>query len=110
MVFPQCVLILYRRVLNSNIGRQHCSFANPQKILTGPQYEIHGRGWGSFDISLYVVLKPGHCWGSEDARPVPGEQQRRMLPLFWELDFERPLSQTSKTVTLRSVNRVGVAT
>lgn len=80
----------------------HQSFPNPHVIATKPPYEFRGQGRGSFDISVYVVLKYGYHWDHPKARPLPRHRERRMLPLFWELDFGNPLSSASYTMTVKS--------
>ncbi|KAH7411837.1 kinase-like domain-containing protein [Phaeosphaeria sp. MPI-PUGE-AT-0046c] len=85
--------------------RQHQSFrkSHYEMGVDKHPFEFHGRGWGSFDISVYLVLRPGSYWDWHDARPVPGENYNRMLPLFWGLTFGKERTETQKTVAVRSM-------
>lgn len=82
---------------------KHCSFNRPTTVLTSPPFELNGGGWGSFDISVYVVLKSGYEWLEDEARPIPGQREKRMLPLSWGLNFMSPESQHSRVVKVRKI-------
>ncbi|KAH7089448.1 kinase-like domain-containing protein [Paraphoma chrysanthemicola] len=81
----------------------HQSFRKSHHICTHPPFAFRGRGWGSFDISGYIVLRPGCYWDHPLARPVPRETVKRMLPMSWELNFDAPRTDKIHNVAVRSV-------
>lgn len=53
-----------------------------------PPYQIARLGWGIFQITASVILKPGYAWVTEDALDTPDGAPKGMLPLEWMLDFD----------------------
>ncbi|KAF2818541.1 kinase-like protein [Ophiobolus disseminans] len=81
----------------------HQSFRVTHRVYEQHPVTFQGWGWGSFDISAYVVLWEGCYWDHPMARRVPHGNARRMLPLFWSLSFEQPRLDRTQTVAVRSV-------
>lgn len=67
---------------------QHPTFNPNYKIKRRPPFEIECLGWGTFEITAYVVLKEGYTWISEDAENSPSGRPNGMLQLKWNLDFD----------------------
>ncbi|KAH8723549.1 kinase-like domain-containing protein [Phaeosphaeriaceae sp. PMI808] len=80
----------------------HQSFRKFHHICEHPPFGFRGQGWGSFDISVYVVLRQGCYWDHPMARPVPHENEKRMLPMFWDLNFDQPQTDRIHTAAVRS--------
>ncbi|PVH94620.1 kinase-like protein [Periconia macrospinosa] len=81
----------------------HQSFQQSHIICEQPPYQFRGRGWGIFDISVYVVLKQGYSWDHPMARPIPRESGNRMLPLSWRLQFDSPRKSVAHAVAINSM-------
>lgn len=67
----------------------HQTFRPPRIIRTRAPYEVTRKGWGTFTVLAYVMLKPGYSWVSEDAQDSPDGAEKGMLGLEWMLDFSR---------------------
>lgn len=65
----------------------HPTFRQNHLIRQLPPYQVTRLGWGVFDVTASVILKPGYSWVSDDARNSPDGAARGMLPLEWTLDF-----------------------
>lgn len=52
---------------------------------------------------MYVVLRAGYEWLEGDARPVPGQREKRMLPLSWGLNFMSPESRDRRVARVRKI-------
>ncbi|KAK6857114.1 hypothetical protein PG995_007301 [Apiospora arundinis] len=66
----------------------HPTFRQNHVIRQRSPYQISRRGWGTFVITVSVILKAGYSWVSEDAQDTPDGATKGMLPLEWELDFD----------------------
>lgn len=66
----------------------HPTFRQNHVVRQRPPYAIARLGWGVFQITASVILKPGYAWVSDDALDTPDGAVKGMLPLAWMLDFD----------------------
>lgn len=62
-------------------------------ILSRPPFDIRRLGWGTFTISVAVLLRAGWSWVSSDAEDSPDGAPKGKVSLQWTLDFHGRGSQ-----------------
>ena len=67
-------------------------------VLGSPPFEFNGAGWGYFELSVLIALKPGSFWVHPNATWTSAGQS--LLPLSWMLNFDEPVSQREVQVEL----------